>query len=106
MENRKGGPPQTREARLAPRKSGRRAGVPLQAVEGFLKAYPHAVPDMTGKGISSALPPLGLECRKCRCRTFEVLYTRRLADQRVLRRRKCRHCGQRITTVEHVLRHG
>lgn len=42
----------------------------------------------------------GLECRKCGCAHFRVLYTRRACGGRVLRRRECRHCGRRVTTYE------
>jgi transcriptional regulator NrdR family protein len=44
----------------------------------------------------------GVECRECGCRHFEVLYTRRLANGVILRRRACRHCGRRLTTYEAV----
>lgn len=43
---------------------------------------------------------VGLECRKCGCRHFEVVYTRPIARGKILRRRECRHCGRRITTTE------
>jgi hypothetical protein len=42
----------------------------------------------------------GLECRRCGCRHFEVVYTRPCPGGRILRRRECRHCGKRITTWE------
>ncbi len=42
----------------------------------------------------------GLECPRCGCRHFEVLYTRPVAGGRIRRRRECRHCGRRITTHE------
>ena len=41
----------------------------------------------------------GLECRKCGCRHFRVLYTRP-AVGKLVRRRECRHCGTRVTTWE------
>lgn len=44
-------------------------------------------------------PTIGLVCRNCGCRHFEVVYTRAYAG-RILRRRECRHCGRRMTTNE------
>ena len=44
----------------------------------------------------------GLECPRCGCAHFRVLYTRRALGGRLLRRRECRHCGRRITTYEHT----
>ncbi len=43
--------------------------------------------------------PGGLECPECGCRHFRVVKTRR-GDGVVLRRRECRHCGRRVTTIE------
>ena len=43
---------------------------------------------------------VGIECRHCRCRHFYVIYTRRAAGGRLVRRRECRNCGRRMTTVE------
>ena len=42
----------------------------------------------------------GLECRRCGCRHFFVIYTRRASGGRLIRRRECRYCGKRITTSE------
>jgi len=42
----------------------------------------------------------GLECPRCGCHHFRVLYTRRAWGGRILRRRECRHCGRRVTTYE------
>ena len=42
----------------------------------------------------------GLECPRCGCGHFRVLYTRRAWGGRILRRRECRHCGRRMTTYE------
>lgn len=50
-------------------------------------------------GGEGADEPMGLECRSCGCRHFEVVYTRRAAG-RIIRRRQCRHCGRRISTTE------
>ena len=41
----------------------------------------------------------GIECPLCGCHHFRVVYTRRQAG-RILRRRECRHCGRRLSTVE------
>jgi len=42
----------------------------------------------------------GLECPRCGCGHFRVLYTRRAWGNRLLRRRQCRYCGRRMTTYE------
>jgi hypothetical protein len=42
----------------------------------------------------------GLECPRCGCQHFHVLYTRAAIGGRILRRRECRHCGRRVTTYE------
>ncbi|MEW6199156.1 MAG: hypothetical protein AB1601_10920 [Planctomycetota bacterium] len=44
----------------------------------------------------------GLECRKCGCRHFFVDHTRR-ANGMIVRYRRCRHCGQRMTTCERAV---
>ncbi|MBX3384597.1 MAG: transposase [Phycisphaeraceae bacterium] len=44
--------------------------------------------------------PKGLVCPKCGCQHFEVLSTRGAPSGAVRRRRQCRHCGRRVTTVE------
>lgn len=44
----------------------------------------------------------GLECRKCGCRHFIVDHTRR-ANGMIVRYRRCRHCGQRMTTCERAI---
>lgn len=52
------------------------------------------------KGKADSVAP-GLECPKCGCREFFVVYVRpRLLT--IVRRRQCRHCGKRITTRERV----
>lgn len=43
--------------------------------------------------------PRGIECPRCGCRHFYVVYTRPRADK-IVRRKECRHCGKRITTHE------
>lgn len=42
----------------------------------------------------------GLECRKCGCRDFHVLYTRPQFGGYIMRVRECRHCGKRLLTRE------
>ncbi len=42
----------------------------------------------------------GLHCRTCHCRHLFVVYTRARPGGRIVRRRECRHCGTRLTTVE------
>lgn len=44
----------------------------------------------------------GLECSRCGCRHFFVVYTRPASGNRIRRVRECRHCGRRIVTYEHV----
>lgn len=44
----------------------------------------------------------GLVCAKCGCAHLRVIYTRKTWGGTLRRRRECRHCGQRITTTEHV----
>jgi transcriptional regulator NrdR family protein len=44
--------------------------------------------------------PRGLVCSQCGCRHFEVVYTRQASGERIIRRRACRNCGRRISTVE------
>lgn len=42
----------------------------------------------------------GISCPDCGCRDLRVLETRHPAPGQVHRRRQCRHCGKRMTTVE------
>jgi len=44
----------------------------------------------------------GLVCRKCGCRHLVVDNTRR-ANRMVIRYRRCRHCGARMTTCERAI---
>jgi len=46
---------------------------------------------------------MGLSCRKCGCRHFEVLDTRATYGGRIRRRRTCRHCGYLLVTVESAI---
>ena len=43
----------------------------------------------------------GLECRHCGCRDLRVDHTTR-ADGTIIRYRRCRHCGRRVTTCERI----
>jgi transcriptional regulator NrdR family protein len=52
--------------------------------------------------MNGSTPNKGLECRKCGCRHFRVLYTRSRPGK-LVRRRECRHCGTRITTWEQAI---
>jgi transcriptional regulator NrdR family protein len=54
------------------------------------------------KGAAST-PERGLVCPKCGRRHFFVVYTRRAAGEKLVRRRECRHCGRRITTWERLI---
>ena len=42
---------------------------------------------------------LGIECPKCGCRHFHVIYTRPKPGA-IVRLRECRHCGRRLLTRE------
>jgi len=44
----------------------------------------------------------GLECRKCSCRHFLVDHTRK-TNHMIIRYRRCRHCGTRMTTCERAI---
>jgi hypothetical protein len=43
----------------------------------------------------------GLECPRCGCRHLPVLYTR-YRPKKIVRVRKCRHCGRRVITHEAI----
>ena len=45
---------------------------------------------------------LGLECPHCGCRDLRELYTRQAPNQRIMRRRRCRYCGTRVTSWEKI----
>ncbi|MCD4823463.1 MAG: hypothetical protein K8S55_02565 [Phycisphaerae bacterium] len=47
-------------------------------------------------------PHVGLTCRDCGCGHFLTVYTRRRNDG-IVRRKRCRHCGQAITTREKAI---
>ncbi len=44
----------------------------------------------------------GLECPGCGCHHFYVIYTRK-REERIVRRRECRHCGRKVLTVERLV---
>lgn len=45
----------------------------------------------------------GLRCFNCGCQAFRVIYTRRARGEKLVRRRECRDCGQRLTTWERAI---
>jgi transcriptional regulator NrdR family protein len=45
----------------------------------------------------------GLRCRNCGCDRFRVVYTRRAWGGKLVRRRECRQCSQRVTTCERII---
>jgi transcriptional regulator NrdR family protein len=58
--------------------------------------------------VPSSKPPVereerGLRCRQCGCGHLRVVYTRAKAGGRVMRRRECRSCGERVTTWERAI---
>jgi transcriptional regulator NrdR family protein len=53
--------------------------------------------------VESATSPYrekGVVCVKCGCKHFNVVYTRRVHGNVIVRRRECRNCGQRLSTRE------
>jgi len=48
-------------------------------------------------------PEPGIECPHCGCCDFRVVYTRPRPNGMIMRRRECRNCGWRISTMEHPL---
>jgi hypothetical protein len=53
--------------------------------------------------VEAASERRGLACPRCECWHLRVIYTRRTAGGRFMRRRECRHCGKRVTTYEHSI---
>jgi transcriptional regulator NrdR family protein len=51
--------------------------------------------------VKTVRPPVGLECPRCGCRHFRVIYTRP-RNGSILRRKECRHCGRRVVTRERI----
>lgn len=58
---------------------------------------------MDGSKPTSSETHSGLICKKCGHDHFRVVYTRRGADHKIVRRRECRHCRTRITTWERMI---
>ena len=52
------------------------------------------------KRVQAKVPTVGLECPDCGCGHWETVYTRPGPAGKIIRRRQCRHCGRRMTTVE------
>ena len=46
----------------------------------------------------------GSRCQRCGHRHLRVVYTRRGQDEKIVRRRACRRCGERMTTWEEPVR--
>jgi transcriptional regulator NrdR family protein len=44
----------------------------------------------------------GLRCR-CGCSRLKVIYTRARDGNKLVRRRQCRECGERLTTWERAI---
>jgi len=59
---------------------------------------------MMSKQIVDSRKPehVGLVCRECGCRHFMTVYTRPRHDG-IVRRKRCRNCGQTITTREKIV---
>jgi len=53
-------------------------------------------------GASQKPAHVGLVCRCCGCRHFVTVYTRPRHDG-IVRRKRCRNCGQAITTREKIV---
>ena len=56
-----------------------------------------------GSGVSggeSRSDQHGLVCPRCGCQHLDVIYTRHVWGNKIMRRRACRHCNRRITTSE------
>jgi DNA-directed RNA polymerase subunit RPC12/RpoP len=49
---------------------------------------------------AAAPEPRGIACPVCGCKHFRVTNTELLARGRVRRRKRCRHCGRKIVTLE------
>ena len=59
-------------------------------------------PASTRKSWSAPEGERGLECRKCGCRHLSVDHTHRAMNM-IVRYRRCRHCGARVTTCERAV---
>jgi transcriptional regulator NrdR family protein len=45
----------------------------------------------------------GLRCRGCGGKRFRVVYTRAACGGKLVRRRQCLNCGERVTTWERAI---
>ena len=95
--------PETNESK--PEKSRKRKVVeplpePMTAPEP--SASVQSVPFLKPK-TEPEIKPVGLRCRRCNCGHFETIRTTPISHNRILRRRQCRYCGLRVTTVEKQL---
>ncbi|WP_390843717.1 NrdR family transcriptional regulator [Anatilimnocola floriformis] len=45
----------------------------------------------------------GLKCHQCDSRKFRVVYTRAARGGKLVRRRQCLKCGERLTTWERAI---
>ena len=74
------------------------------AYEAFRSATEKIIATDTNRPEESGKDDRGLECRKCGCRHFLVVYTRpRRGGARRVRHRECRYCGSRMTTWERAI---
>jgi transcriptional regulator NrdR family protein len=58
---------------------------------------------MSESSMPSEAVCVGLTCPKCGHQRFRVVYTRASRGGKVVRRRACRKCETRITTVERIV---
>ena len=84
----------TRERRGSPQPPDPRPGPPPDPLP-----EPETMAE-AGEVLQPSDEAVGLECRRCGCQHFFVIYTRPAPRGRIQRRRECRHCGARITTYE------
>lgn len=52
--------------------------------------------------MSESKEKTGLECPRCGCQHFYVVYTRPRKG-RIIRRKECRYCGNRVLTHESIV---
>lgn len=45
----------------------------------------------------------GFSCRSCGSTQLRVIYTRRAIGEKLVRRRECKDCNERLTTWERVI---
>lgn len=71
-----------------------------QAPEAFRIAEDEAMKQDIDREQDRAYHNRGIECQNCGCRHFRVIYTCAVRGGKIMRRRECRHCRNRITTWE------